>query len=501
MQEVEAMMTKRIEELDAEFQSLLDEFELVLDKDLESIRRSLEELLANRSRSALERLYHLVHKVRGSSGLMHLQEFNAAMAVLEAQTASLVSSDEKLTKDQMHSLKIAFLMSLEFLPERLSGQATVQQLTAFEEADAIVNAEIPTEVPRLAKILIVEDDEVCTKFVKKVLLAMGDTQVFTADTLSGAMAMLDEVDLDLILLDLHLSDSRGLDTYRKITKVSVDVPILILTVETNRQTALEAVASGAQDWLGKNVLNADNLIRCVRYAVVRNHAEQKAARMRAIDDFMSVISHDVKMPLEAMDRLHSYLLDDAFLPIEIRSYVKVLRETNSAVVGRLSRILSLYAIETGGVTRRQMETDFGHLVEQCLNQTLRENKNFEVSREFPTTRIVGMTDPELLQRVLMMVLDNAFKHSFQGSGIQVKVERQRDTVAISISNQGPSIPQVELRRMFKSFSKGSPGKQYVPETGMSMYLCYQLVKLLGGTIIGESKANVTTFAISLPCEP
>ncbi len=494
------IMRKRIEELDKEFQELMEEFEQGLKSNLELIGGCLAELMSKRSIAELENLQHLAHKCRGSSGLLHLAEFNVALAVLEEQAGFLLKEKAKLTKEQIGTLQVAFLTSLEFLPERLTGKVSQNQLTALTEADPQVKLDALAVLPKLDRILVIEDDELCIRFVTNVLSSMDDLQVDSADTLAGALQMLEEDEFDLILLDLHLSDSTGLDTYRRVRQISGDVPLLILTSDTNRQSALEAVASGAQDWLGKNVLNADNLIRCVRYAIARNSAEQTAARMRAIDDFMSVISHDVKMPLEAMARLHMYLLEDAFLPLEIRSYVKVLQETNISVVDRLARILALYSVETGGTPRRKMPTDFGKLIEQCLNQITKEHegKKLELTSELPAMPIIGQTDPELLQRAFMMILDNAAKHSFAGSGISIKLSRQRETVAISVRNQGPSIPQSELRKMFKSFRKGQPGKNYVAETGMSMYFCYQLIKSLGGTIVGESKDNVTTFAISLP---
>ena len=76
---------------------------------------------------------------------------------------------------------------------------------------------------------------------------------------------------DIILLDLSLPDSTGIDSLKKIQDVKKNVPIVILTDNIDKNLAVKCVQLGAQDYLVKNRMNSDLLIRAIRYAIERNH--------------------------------------------------------------------------------------------------------------------------------------------------------------------------------------------------------------------------------------
>jgi len=119
--------------------------------------------------------------------------------------------------------------------------------------------------------LLVEDDPEQVQFLK-VTLRTEQQSPFTmthAATLAEAVSALADLRPDVILLDLHLPDSTGLDTPRAMLMHAPDVPIIIYSGNTDFEVAVEAVRLGAQDYLLKGEAREPLLSRAMRYAIER----------------------------------------------------------------------------------------------------------------------------------------------------------------------------------------------------------------------------------------
>ena len=93
------------------------------------------------------------------------------------------------------------------------------------------------------------------------------------EQLSIATEILRTEPFDLVLLDLSLPDSQGLDTFRRLYPHAICLPIVILTSTNDETLALQAVQAGAQDYLVKGQLDAERLVRALRHAIERKHTE------------------------------------------------------------------------------------------------------------------------------------------------------------------------------------------------------------------------------------
>jgi PAS domain S-box-containing protein len=95
------------------------------------------------------------------------------------------------------------------------------------------------------------------------------------DRLSKGIDRLAKGNIDVVLLDLGLPDSQGLNTFEKINAVAKKVPVLILTAYADDALALEAVRKGAQDYLFKGKLDGALLVKAITYAIERKKSEEK----------------------------------------------------------------------------------------------------------------------------------------------------------------------------------------------------------------------------------
>ncbi len=137
-------------------------------------------------------------------------------------------------------------------------------------------------------VLVVEDNPGDARLVSYYLRgeAQPPFQVVEADHLAGALTVLAARHVDVVLLDLSLPDSFGLETLARLRDAVPLVPVVVLTGTDDEGLALEALRKGAQDYLVKGAGDGDLVRRAVRYAIERSRVDQELrqseARFRAV---------------------------------------------------------------------------------------------------------------------------------------------------------------------------------------------------------------------------
>jgi len=125
------------------------------------------------------------------------------------------------------------------------------------------------------KVLLIEDNPGDARLIREMLVEDGgDFELFVAGTLSEGLASIESGGIDILLTDLGLPDSQGLETFTSEHSRAPDVPIIVLTGNDNEEMGSVAVREGAQDYLVKGRVDADTLGRCIRYAIERKRADE-----------------------------------------------------------------------------------------------------------------------------------------------------------------------------------------------------------------------------------
>jgi PAS domain S-box-containing protein len=149
----------------------------------------------------------------------------------------------------------------------------------------------------LINVLLVEDNPLDIHLVRAMLAeaSLNGSQlafdVTSVEDLGQALDILTEKKFGVILLDLLLPDSRGLDTLSRVLDAAPEAPIIVLSGLSDQDLALEAVKAGAQDFLVKGRLDEYSLPRAIRYAIERKRAaealRESEARYRAVSELTS----------------------------------------------------------------------------------------------------------------------------------------------------------------------------------------------------------------------
>lgn len=122
-------------------------------------------------------------------------------------------------------------------------------------------------------ILLVEDNPGDAFLVKELLqlTSLDIRHIFAVSSLSEAVKVLENNPVSLVLLDLTLSDSSGMETFMTINRYTATIPVIILSGLDDKETAIQAIAKGAQDFLLKGEFDEKLLEKTIRYSIERKH--------------------------------------------------------------------------------------------------------------------------------------------------------------------------------------------------------------------------------------
>jgi len=132
------------------------------------------------------------------------------------------------------------------------------------------------------KVLLVEDnpDDVELIRILSADMAAGSLDITSADCLSAGIKLLSELKFDIVLIDLFLPDSAGIDTLSGFHAITAELPVIVMTGHNDEKLAIEAVQQGAQDYLIKGQVDANLLWRSVNYAIERKKMLAQLEQMR-----------------------------------------------------------------------------------------------------------------------------------------------------------------------------------------------------------------------------
>ncbi len=329
---------------------------------------------------------------------------------------------------------------------------------------------------------------------------------------------------DLILLDLTLPDSQGLESLKPLITRAPCLPIVVLTNTNDEQLAIEAVRKGAQDYLVKRQINPQLLIRSLRYAIERkqvletlralneslkNRVEERTAELikaREVNqfksEFVSILSHDIRNPLNAI-LLSAGLLkssDDQLTPDKKVAHYQMIRSAIKNMSLLLDEASFIGQADSGKLNCELIEIDligFCHAIVDEIQLTAAQ-KNIDIVFNIKGNHINILGDEKLLHHILTNLLGNAVKYSLSNSKVIFDLIFQSQAVILRIQDSGIGIPIQEQKQLFQPFHRASNvGK--IPGTGLGLAIVKKSVEAHGGEIYVQSQEGIgSTFTVTLP---
>ncbi len=151
------------------------------------------------------------------------------------------------------------------------------------------------------RLLLVEDNPGDARLIQEAIeeAAMGMFHLKHVQRLSEAMQAIADDPPDVVLLDLFLPDSAGLQTFFDLYAAAPEVPIILLTGLNDEEIAMTAVREGAQDYLIKGQVDGQALVRAARYAIERHRSQAALRRMSMHDELTGLYNRRAFMEIAA----------------------------------------------------------------------------------------------------------------------------------------------------------------------------------------------------------
>lgn len=355
------------------------------------------------------------------------------------------------------------------------------------------------------KLLMVEDDDYYYKMMCSVL--NGSTtkfEVIRKSCLAEALVYLSVTAPDVILLDLNLPDSRGLSTLQGIQSCSLSAPIIVLTGTEGQEMGINSIKNGADDFLVKQKVGTDSILRCISYAIERRKSEQSRLRLLAIQDFTAALAHDLQAPLIGAEHVLDILLSDRKSQLSEDQFhlLGALKESNTKQLTLVQKLIEIYRYESGHETFAMESLDMKTVILNFLPEAevLAKKKDIQIRANIADDLRLINADVAAMRSLLSSLLDNAIKFGTNESIVELSAKNVGTGITLSVKNFGEVIAPENQLRLFDRFWQGMPGKTYVANTGFGLYRCQRIATAHNGKIecISSSEEGGTTFSVSIP---
>lgn len=380
------------------------------------------------------------------------------------------------------------------------------------------------------RVLLVEDDEIDAERVRRALTFAKDKpkhdepeyEVEHVTLLADAVKRLSNLEpLDVMMLDLGLPDSSGMDTVMAVLDVGRQIPIVIFTGQDDHHSLVQGVlALGIQDYLVKGRESDELLRRSVCYALERHkllqglkeerrkrkellaqhditeEAEQASVVLAHVNDvmtdFTSIASHELRAPLRTVNNLSEWIaerLSDA-LDDESKSKLDMLRDRITRTELLLDDLLA-YS-RAGRMGLEIVSVDMMELL-GSINEELEPPEGFSILAEgkLPSFRTALIP----FYQVLRNLIDNAIKHHDQVSegNVTISVRDVDSHFEITVEDDGPGIEEKNHKRIFSMFQTLLPRDQ-AKGSGVGLAIVGKIIDWNGGDIRVQSDGSRgTTF--------
>lgn len=370
------------------------------------------------------------------------------------------------------------------------------------------------------RILVIDDEEGIRAGCRRALEPEGYV-VETAASGQEGLRRFREGNFDLVLIDVVLPDMRGVDLLKPILEKDPDAVCVIITGYATVELAVQAIRSGAYDFLSKP-FTADVLRMTVAQGLERRRLSLEAKRLQKIEEearelarakeelerldrfkttFMWTVAHELRAPLNALQSFLLAILKGYIPPEEQREVLERAVQRVQELLDLVDDLLKLAAAKSGKGLEKREPVSLADVLEKVapLFQKEAEAKGLAWSLEVRARPIV-QADPDQMAQVWSNLISNAVKYTPAGGRVRVVLEEQDGWAVGTVEDTGIGIAPHDLGRIFEEFYRTPQAKEIAPRgTGLGLPLVKQIVEAHGGSITVESEVGRgSRFVFRLP---
>jgi signal transduction histidine kinase len=299
--------------------------------------------------------------------------------------------------------------------------------------------------------------------------------------------------------------------------VSTAPVVLIVERLAHRRTDAVALAIGSSTLSGLVLLRLTGLVRSFarlrrderaaraeaqsarRQLLMQNEQLREADRLK--DEFVALISHDLRTPLTSIIGYLELILDDDNLTEEQRGFLGVADRNADRLLHLVNDLLFVARFEAGQLDLHPTELDLAAVVRQSVD----EAKPRATAGGIALTCDAGAVSAVQADRGRMFQLvdnlvSNAIKFTPAGGDVRISVTPVNGVVHLEVADTGIGIAPQEQQRLFDRFFRASTASEHqIPGTGLGLYITRAIVEAHGGSIaVRSDPGEGTSFSVELP---
>ena len=337
-----------------------------------------------------------------------------------------------------------------------------------------------------------------------------DYHIYEEDTGEKGLELCRRVQPDCVVLDYNLPDINGLEFLRELAGEAdvVNLTVIMLAGLEEESIALQAMKSGAQDYLVKDEMTPGNLFRAIHNAIERTSMRRTLDQQRKdleqknqeIQAFAYALAHDLRAPLRAISGFTQIVAKDYqdVFDDDGRHYVDNIVRACGQMDRLIEEMLNYTRIEHRAVQRKPVS--FEYVLKQIAESIKARMVESGATMSWPENAPVLGGDPVLIKQIFVNLCENALSYVRPGVPARIVIDwKMTDrTATISVADNGIGLLPKHFEKIFTIFQRLHSDEVY-PGTGIGLAIVKKATELMGGQVWVESTLGVgSTFYVRLP---
>ena len=367
------------------------------------------------------------------------------------------------------------------------------------------------------KILIIDDEQGIRDGTRRILQNFRvdypfmdeqiDFQVLEAGTGAEGIELIDKEQPEILLLDNKLPDIQGVEVLEYVKSKQYDIVVVMITSYASLELAVKATRDGAFDFIPKPFTpqeiraSVENITKQIFLKRMTQTLNSTGKQIRF--QFLSVLSHELKAPLNAVDGYLKMMKERQF-GNNLEAYEQMIDRSMERIKGMRNLILDLLdltKIESGKPTQKLQEVDVRKIVQLAID-TIRPyaiQKDVDIylnNRE----AVIMNADPGEIEIIMNNLISNAVKYNKTGGRVDVFLQRLPETLTITVSDTGIGMSEEDKNKIFEDFVRiKNQQTRNITGSGLGLAIVRKIVDMYHGSIeVNSVPEQGSSFIISLP---
>jgi len=331
-------------------------------------------------------------------------------------------------------------------------------------------------------------------------------EIMEAETAEDGLEIIKSGALDIVLLDNKLPGMSGIELLEIIRKEHLDIYVMMITSFASLDLAVRATKNGAYNFIPKpftpNELKTaiNDISKHLFLKRVTQQMQESGKEVRF--QFLSVLSHELKSPLNAIDG-YLRLMNDKQLGNNLDDYAEMIERSMVRIQGMRNLIidlLDLTKLESGKKTQRIESLNLKDIAQMSINtmEPMAIQQNINISLESNLQSYI-QADADDIEIIFNNLISNAVKYNVKNGSVFIKLDQKRNRFIISVKDTGIGMEQEDVDKLFHEFTRIRNEKtKHISGSGLGLSILKKMVDKYDGTIEVNSKCGEgTEFVVTI----